>query len=163
VQLASLQQSTPALVSIPEVKSSTKYIFGIRRLVGRHFVQLPNGLEFGGCFGVLRPLEQCAYNTMELLLAMVAPVGLCSDKGLATAEAAGHLQQHALLERPLGLLAADDVQGPGDNKRSLASPRKDHSNSSGAPGRGGTAAAADAEDVLMGKSSALASQAFSVT
>jgi hypothetical protein len=94
---------------------------------------------------------------MELLPAMVALVGLYSDKGLATAEAAGHLQQHALLERPLGVFAADAVHGPGNSQaQKSATSRNDLVDSSGAPGKGGTAAAA--EDVLLGEPSTGASQ-----
>jgi hypothetical protein len=95
---------------------------------------------------------------MELLPAMVAPVGLCSDKGLAAAGAAGHLQQHALLESPLGMPAAHAVHGPSDIHDNLASSRRQHLNSSAAAGREGTAAAADAEDVLMGEPTTVAFQ-----
>lgn len=90
---------------------------------------------------------------MVLLPALAHPLVLGSGVAPATAEAAGHLQQHSLPELPSDIAAADDIE-EAIRQQGFKPPAGIHlSSSSGAAAGYLAAAATHVEDVLMGKSS----------
>lgn len=88
---------------------------------------------------------------MEVLQAVAHPLAFGSAVQPATVEAAVHLQQHSLLERPLNGAAATVVLEAHRQQEKEVAAGMGPSSSIHAAGRHGAAAATDGEDELMGK------------
>jgi hypothetical protein len=87
---------------------------------------------------------------MELLPAVARPLVLGSGVEFAPAEAAGHLQQHSLLDRPLDVAAAHVTLETGRQQEvDSAAGKGMPSSNDAAGGYGAAAAATEAEDVLV--------------